>query len=337
MKIRLSSFRVPFLFLIVTQVIIACNAKNSPSSTHTNTVEAIDCRGKKIVLDRPANRVITLYESIVDDIFMLDAQEKLVGIPNQLYLNQDTYKFLSQYDSRLANKEIPTPTFGGGSSNVESIIGLEPDLVITFNNDLAAIEQLESLGIPVFAISSKDEKAIMEEFEGMATLLGKTDRAKDILAYVKSEVDTMRQKTFEHPKKVYYAWSKGRVLSTSGKGTLIDMAINLSGAINACPLELEAPNVGAEILYKWNPNIIVLWNSNANDVYSLSELANLPAVVNKEVKVMKPSVYYDPHTVKFLLFAKQLRNWCYPEVYDSKTFEKDMQQALALFYPTKSL
>lgn len=321
--------------LIFLQLFLSCSQGNEPISDNVNQVTAIDSRGKEIKLDHPATRVIALYESIVDDVFMLNAQDKLVGIPQQIYLNEDTYNFLSKYDSRFANKEIATPTFGGGSSNVEGIVGLQPDLVITFSNDMEAIEQLEALGIAVFTISSKDETGIIDELEGMATLMGKSDRAQEIISYVNKEVEDMKRETFADPKKVYYAWSKGRVLSTSGKGTLMDMAITLAGAENVCPLDLEAPNVGAEILYKWNPNLIILWNSSANDVYSLSELASLPAVINKEVKVMKPSIYFDPHTVKFILFAKQVRNWCYPEIYDTKTFDEDLKNALTLFYPSR--
>ncbi len=334
MKITIQRVVKFFILLLFILVIQSCNQGKVLETNNQHEVHAIDSRGKDIKLSQPATRVIALYESIVDDIFMLDAQDKLVGIPQQVYLNEDTYTYLSQFDSRFANKEIPTPTFTGGSSNVEGIVGLQPDLVVTFSHDADAIAQLEALGIAVYTISSKDEVAIISELEGMATLLGKTDRAKEIISYVNDAVDSMKKETFATPKKVYYAWSKGRVLSTSGKGTLMDMAINLSGAINACPLDLEAPNVGAETLYKWNPNIIILWNSSADDVYNLSELASLPAVINKEVKVMKPAVFFDPHTVKFILFAKQVRNWCYPEVYDTSSFEEDMKKALTVFYPS---
>lgn len=309
----------------------SCEQNTKSNTSSTQELSAIDGRGKEIKLPKEAERVITLYESIVDYVFMLDAQDKLVGVPQQIYLNEDSFKFLSQFDSRFANKEIATPTFGGGSSNVEAIIGLKPDLVITFNNDNEAIEQLESLGIPVYAISTKNKDAILNELKGMATLMGKSNRADTIIQYVNAEVEKMVLDSISTPKKVYYAWSKGRVLSTSGKGTLMDMAINLSGTQNACPLELDAPNVGAETLYKWNPDLIILWNSKESDVYNLSEIANLPAVMNKQVRVMKPSIYFDPHTVKFLLFAKQVRHWSYPD-YSEEAFNEDVNKALDVFY-----
>jgi len=138
-----------------------------------------------------------------------------------------------------------------------------------------------------------------------------------VVSYVKAEAKKLKAPVNEKPKKVYYAWSKGRIFSTSGKGTLLDLAIKLSGAENACPLEMESPNVGAESIYKWNPDLIVLWN-----LYQLKELDALPAVKSKQVFAMNPAFYYDPHTVKFLLFAKQLRNWCYPSAYSTEQLNK---------------
>ncbi|MDM1501962.1 ABC transporter substrate-binding protein [Myroides marinus] len=323
--------------LVVVGLLQSCKqSTTTPTAESTDTaVSAIDSRGKEVKLSKPATRVVALYEALVDDVFMLDAQEKLVGIPQQIYLNEDTFEFLSTLDSRMAKKEIATPTFGGGSSNVEAIIGLQPDLVITFDQDAEAVAQLEDLGIAVYTIASEDQEGIIKELKGIGALLGQSERANTITDYIEKEVAEMKATKIENQKKVYYAWSKGRVLSTSGKGTLMDKAITLSGALNACPLEMQAPNIGAEMLYKWNPDIILLWNSNESDVYGLSELANLPAVVNKQVKVMKPSFLYDPHTVKFLLFAKQVRQWSYPE-YTEDALKADLDEAMNILYNTKS-
>jgi len=332
---RLQYLSISLLFMLVLGL-QSCKQKNQNTANSTEAeLVATDSRGKEIKLTKPAQRVVALYESLVDDVFMLDAQDKLVGIPQQIYLNKDTYAFLSTMDTRFANKEIATPTFGGGSSNVEAIVGLEPDLVITFDQDAEAVAQLENLGITVFTISTENISEIIRELKGIGTLLGKKERAEKIATYVEGEIAKMETTKIENKKKVYYAWSKGRILSTSGKGTLMDMAITLSGAQNACPLEMQAPNIGAEMLYKWDPDIILLWNSNANDVYSLAELDNLPAVINKQVKVLKPSFMYDPHTVKILLFAKQVRQWTYPE-YTEQELQSDLNQALSILYTKHS-
>ncbi|HAL51398.1 MULTISPECIES: ABC transporter substrate-binding protein [Sphingobacterium] len=320
---------IPVLLLACLCLVSAC--QNRQAGAVSNQVKAVDSRGKEVVLAHTAQRVVVLFPSLVDEVYMLGAENSLVGIPEQVYQVEDTYKFLSKLDDRIAKKTLATPTFAGQANNVESIVSLNPDLVLTFNTDQDNISQLEDLGIPVFTFSSQDEKSIFNELTGMGALLGKKARAEEIVQFVSAEIKKMTAPKDQIQKKVYYAWSKGRVLSTSGRGSLIDMAIRLSGAANACPLEMEAPNVGAETIYKWNPDLIILWNSTLADVYNLKELAALPAVRNKQVFVMSPSFPFDPHTVKFMLFAKQIRHWCFSD-YTKQQLDQDMAIAFEKLY-----
>jgi len=315
--------------LVALLMLASCNSPQK--SDRQTTIEAIDGRGKTIQMDHPAKRVVVLYNSLVDDVYMLQAGNTLVGIPQQIYETADAYQFLSQLDPRIKEKKIATPTYGGASSNVETVVGLKPDLVLTFNTDEDAIQQLENLGVPVFAFSSRDDKSIISELTNVAKLLGKENRAKQITDYIQKEAASMRAEKEHSPKKVYYAWSRGRIMSTSGKGSLIDMAIQLSGAQNACPLPMENPNISAETIYKWNPDVLILWNSKQSDVYGLKELAALPAVKNKQVYEMSPSFPYDPHTVKFLVFAKQIRHWVLP-TYTQKELDQDIHKAFKVLY-----
>lgn len=319
------------LLLIATAV--GCQSCSTKAEKSQGVIKAIDSRGENIRLQQPAERIVVLFEPSVDELYMLGAGDQIIGIPEQVYLTKSTYNYLSTLDRRIKQKEIATPTFGGRSSNIESIISLNADLVIAYEQDLETISQLENLGIPVFTVASRTEEKIIKELEGLGILTGKEERAKEIIAYIKKETNAIAQTTpHTKPKTVYYAWSKGRILSTSGKGTLTDMAIELAGAKNACSLNLEAPNIGVEMLYHWDPDIIVLWNSNLEDVYNLKELMHLRAIKNKQVFVMEPSFYYDPHTVKFILFSKQLHSWCYPDEYPVAELNADLEEALTFLY-----
>ncbi|MGJ1264463.1 ABC transporter substrate-binding protein [Sphingobacterium spiritivorum] len=323
---RVSSF-------ILLTLIIACSNPGEKKQT-AEKISAVDARGKEITLETYAQRVVVLFEPFVDQIYMLNAGDRLVGIPQQIYQNPSTYHFLSLLDKRIARKQIVTPTFGGRSTHVETLVALEADLAIVYEHDKETIAQLEDLHIPVYVVSSRDKDHIYNELVGIGTLLGREQRAEAIVGYVEQEVEKMKLHEDIKRKKVYYAWSKGRVFSTSCRGSLVDLSMQVSGAENACPLTLEAPNISAESLYKWNPDLIVLWNSKLQDVYSLKELEALPAVIEKQVYNMEPTFYYDPHTVKFLLFAKQLRQWCYP-TYSEQQFKTELQQTLAFLYSKK--
>lgn len=323
--------KVSFQYLLLWLCGLVFTASCQQRDQQNGGYRAEDSRGREITLHDPAERVVVLFEPMVDELYMLQAGEHIVGIPEQVYQNESSYRFLSKLDERIARKTIATPTYGGRATNVESIIGLRPDLAIVYEQDKETITQLEALHIPVYAVSSKNKTSIYNELRGVAALLDRTDRAEELIAYVEGEVQKMEIPADSVRKKVYYAWSKGRILSTSGKGSLMDLSIEAAGAVNACPLEMEAPNIGAESLYSWNPDILVLWNSNLEDVYSLQEIAALPAVKNKEVYVLKPTFNFDPHTLKFMLFAKQLRYWCYPES-GTGDIEQEIQEAMDKLY-----
>lgn len=328
-----NTFFIKYLAIIACFLSVsACQKSKDSKTTNTAVVSATDARGKEVSLEKEAQRVIVLFEPMVDEVFMLQANEKLVGIPDQIYQTQSTFDYLSKIDARLAKKEIASPTFGGRANNMESIIGLSPDLVIVYDQDKETIQQLEELNIPVFVVSSLNKERIYNELKGVARLLGKEERADKIIKIVEENLSDMKAPEGINPKKVYYGWSKGRVLSTSGKGTLIDLAIELAGAVNACSLDMEAPNVGAETLYDWNPDLIVLWNSVPEDVYGLKELGALPAVKNKAVRILSPTFNFDPHTVKFMLFAKQIHQWCYGGVNDEETLKQEAEEILAQLY-----
>ncbi|PRD48314.1 iron ABC transporter substrate-binding protein [Sphingobacterium haloxyli] len=324
-------FRYVSLWWCIALLLTSCQQTTQHNHKEGSAYVAEDSRGLKIALTQPAKRVVVLFEPMVDELYMLQAGASIVGIPEQVYQNESSYQFLSKLDKRIARKEIATPTYGGRANNVESIVGLRPDLAIVYEQDKETIVQLEELNIPVYAVSSKNKQRIYKELRGVATLVGKEERAEELISYVEEELIKMERPVDSVRKKVYYAWSKGRILSTSGRGSLMDLSIEAAGATNACTLEMEAPNIGAESLYSWNPDIIVLWNSKLADVYTLKELTALPAVKNKEVYVLTPTFNFDPHTLKFMLFAKQLRHWCYPEE-SAELLKTQIQEAMDKLY-----
>ncbi len=324
-----------FMVLCVIILLAVGCAQKGESGAAASQVRATDARGVEIVLPRHAERVVVLFEPFVDEMYMLGAGDKLVGIPQQVYQNSSSYYYLSQLDPRIAKKSIATPTFGGRSTHVEKVISLQADLAIVYEYDIETIAQLEGLDIPVFVVSSKDKAHIYDELINVGKLIGKKERAEDIVNYVNNAIEKIGSEVETVKKSVYYGWSKGRVFSTSGRGSLVDLAIQVAGAVNACPLEMEAPNVSAESIYKWNPDMIVLWNSDVEDVYRLAELAALPAVVNKQVFAMEPTFFFDPHTVKFLLFAKQLRHWGYQDYTTDQDFKDALQEIVDFLYEKK--
>lgn len=319
-----------YLLIIISIFLIQCEKNNKGKDTPLSTIVTKDSRGKKISLSKVAQRVVVLFSPLVDEIYMLGAENQLVGIPKQIYTEESTYNYLSKIDDRIKNKSIATPTFSGAGASVEMTLGLKPDLVITYEGNIDVEEQLQQHNIPVFSVSSIDKKAIFSELRNIAKLLGKSERAEKLINYVNTNLDEMQKNKSNTPKKIYYGWSRGRIFSTSGKGTLMDLAIESSGNVNACPLELHIPNISPEMLFKWNPDLIVLWNSKKEDVYSIKSLEILPAVKNRKIYELTPTFNFDPHTIKFFLFAKQINHWV--NDIDKEKSENEIKKDLDFLY-----
>ncbi|KKX50738.1 hypothetical protein [Sphingobacterium sp. IITKGP-BTPF85] len=56
-------------------------------------ISATDSRGKVIKLNDVAKRVVVLFPSLLDEVYMLQAGDQVVGIPQQVYQMEDTYAF----------------------------------------------------------------------------------------------------------------------------------------------------------------------------------------------------------------------------------------------------
>ncbi|WP_266205056.1 ABC transporter substrate-binding protein [Pontibacter kalidii] len=293
----------------------ACNSGNGESMVADGAIVVTDIRGKEVRLSEPADRVIVLYQGALDGMYMLHAEHTVVGIQNNIYTNPVSFKYFSKLDPRIARKELPAPGNWETSTNIESILALKPDLVIIASGQTDAIRLLEDLGIQVFAVSPQNNAQLFEEIESIGKLTGTSERAKELLAYTRAKLDEIREATkhIEHKKSVYYAWSGGRIYATSGQNSRMNECFELAGVRNACTFAIDQPNINPETLISWDPDLILLWSTNPQELYNKKELSVLKAVKNKNVHVLEPPFFYDPHTLKIMYAAIELHNVCYGE------------------------
>ena len=91
--------------------------------------------------------------------------------------------------------------------------------------------------------------------------------------------------------------------------------IELAGAYNIVQTAANQPNVNPETLIEWNPDNIVLWNTNPKLIYE-RKLQGLSAVQNRKVFNLSPAFIYNPHTIKIIITAIYLNHSIYPEQSD---------------------
>src|SRR5690606_40824797 len=105
---RYLGIRVKYALLSFCTILfmMSCQQTTKKGDRHSGSYYAEDSRGQEIALSRPAERILVLFEPMVDELFMLGVHGRIVGIPEQVYQNESSFRFFSQLDERIARKEI---------------------------------------------------------------------------------------------------------------------------------------------------------------------------------------------------------------------------------------
>lgn len=306
--------KISQLYILATILVFVACTNSRPVQSIQGKIVVTDFRGKEIKLEKPAEKVICLIESALSGIYMLQEQNRIIGVPSAVY-TENLFRYYSRLDSRILKKSLPAPG-NWDFISVEQIVGLKPDLVIIWSSQNDAIENLEQFGIPVYAVMLHSFSDIYKEIEDFGKLLACTGKADSLIAFTKSEIQAIQKDNrSENGKSVYFMWSQG-ITETSGKNSTVNELLEASGVRNACNLSDEHVSVSIERIYDWNPDLIVMWyNEKLNPVDVLNDplLQGLSAV--KEGKVYElPEVFAcDFWTLKMLYPAQLISNWAYGE------------------------
>ena len=326
-------------YSILTSIFILVQTGCSSSQDHANldvhsSINVTDRYGNTVQLNQPAQRIVCLFEASVDDLYMLGAGQSIIGIPAKIYTSSDLYHAYSILDRRIHAKQIATPSNWEASTNIESVVALQPDLVIVSAGQKDVIQILNKMHIPVYSVLSENLQQTRKELLDLGQLTGKSKRANELVDFIDHEIQAIQQRNHAQSdqKTIYYGWSGGRIFSTSGRDSMPNTVMTLAGARNVVQTRIDQPNVNPEKLIEWNPDVILLWNTNPKQIYQRPELNTLTAVKQQQVFNLSPSFLFNPHTPKILLAANQLSHWIYPSATSTQAATQDKLRILTQFY-----
>jgi len=145
--------------------------------------------------------------------------------------------------------------------NLERIVALEPDLVISVAGLI--VQQLEQVGVTVVVIQPRDINGIYSDIEQIGQLCGRRDKAEGLVESLKERVDAVIAKTSVATDKptVFYevdgSWNPSKPWTT-GYGTFQDDLINLAGGTNIAASRSGWYEMSIEEILNADPDLIVL-------------------------------------------------------------------------------
>lgn len=272
-----------------------------------------DREGTEVNIPTKIEKIISTAPSNTEVLMALGLGDKLVAI--------DKYST----DIEGINTELPQIDFS--NPDAETIIGLEPDIVIASgHNKTGSVEDpfkaISESGIPVVYIPSSDSiDGIYKDIEFIADVVNERSKGKEIVDDMKAQVEEIKAigDTITDKKSVYFEISPAPYLSSFGKSTFLNEMIEIIGAKNIFENEEGWISPTAEAIIGANPDVIITnagyMENPTEEIKSRDAWENINAIKNNEVYLVDQNASSRPsqNVIKAL---EQMAKAVYPEHYE---------------------
>ena len=242
---------VAAVLLLSLTVFALCGCGSSGGSQQGEQTDGAlvvtDMKGREIVLDAPASRVVALTASDCEIIYALGAGDCLVG----------RGEYCNYPEEALQVTEVSS----GTETNLEQILALQPEVVVMNAMDQSEeqVEALEKAGIQVVINAASTIEETYRSMEIIGALVGREEEASAMIDSMKqafAEVEAHREDGEE--KTVYFEVSPLEYgLWAAGDNTFMNEVAEMMGLTNIFKDVDGWAAVSEEQVLQRNPDYIV--------------------------------------------------------------------------------
>ena len=216
-----------------------------PFMTHVAARSFVDDTGRKLSLAKVPTRIVSLAPSITEMLFAIGAGGQVAGVTQ-----------FCDFPPDAAQK----PKVGYANPNVESLVALQPDLILAPKEFLKPdmLASLDNLGIPLFVLSGESVDDIFSHIQTLGRMTDHQAEAAALVMDVRREIATVKQRVQgQPPVRVLYVLNS-QPLITVGPGSFIDQLIGLAGGLNvAAKSGMPYPRLSMETVLVEDPEVLV--------------------------------------------------------------------------------
>ena len=318
------SIFLALIFVILSGFLLSGCVQNESS---VEKIAVKDMIGRSVEVPKKVERVVCLGPGALRMIVYLNAANMVVGV-------EDAEKSWPIFGRpyRIAHPEFANlPTIGkGGPTPVphpEEIVKVKPDVIFATYMDVQQADNLqEKTGVPVVVLSygklatfSNDE--IFNSLRLAGKILGKSERAEEVISFIKDTVSDLEKRTEGVEGKSVYVGGVGYKGQQGIESTECEfppfVVVNAKNVVD----ELKKPGhvfIDKEKLLEWNPEIIFIDENGLalvrQDYAKNPDFYNsLQAFKNKEVYGILPFNYYTTNIGTSMADAYYIGKVLYPD------------------------
>ena len=273
-----------------------------------------DASEKEVTIEKVPERIVSLIPSITETLFAIDAGDKVVGRTD--YCN---------YPEQVTEIQ----SVGGLQFDVEAILALEPDLVLSHassaHSSEGGLKQLEESGIPVVVVVDAQQIAdVYKAIEMIAMVTDSQEKGEEVIAKMKEGFANVSEKAKQiadaDRANVWVEVSPAPDLFTSGTGTFLHELLELIHANNVAKDVEGWVSFTEEEAVMLQPDVIITTygyyvENPVEEVMKRPAWHDVPAVRNERIYDVNSDAVTrsGPRLVEGV---EELASFVYPEVFN---------------------
>jgi len=214
-------------------------------------------------LAQPPQRIVSLLPALTETVCALGQCQRLVGV--------DRY---SNYPASVR----ALPHVGGGlDPNIEAIVALKPDLVLSATSARLG-ERLQALGIQTLALEPKNHADVQRVLAQIGQILG-VSTAANVWRGIDAELSTQARKLPATAKKMRVYFEVDSALYGASEASFIGETLKRLGLKNIVPARLGPfPKLNPEYVVRAQPDLIMVGEQNYASMAVRPGWADLQAI-----------------------------------------------------------
>lgn len=321
---KLTMVGVVVVVAIIVVGLTFVNSRETGTGEQSDTVTVTDMAGREVEVPKDVDEVVGLEAGALRLITFLDSTDKVVGVED-IERKEKHQKGRPYIYAHPELSELPSigPIHGG---DPELIAAQNPDVIFWTDATAGDADDLQTqTGIPVIAVKYGDlgahRDAIDDGLKLMGKVLGKGDRAEEVIQFIDSTIQDLEDRTKDVPsgKKpeayvggVCYRGSHG-IVGTEPKYAPFQFVNAKNPADN---LGTEHVMLDPEKLVEWDPDIIFVDEGSYSmvmDDLKEPEFRKLKAVQSENIYGILPQSYYTHNFSIVLADSYYIGKVLYPE------------------------
>lgn len=268
-----------------------CGASESAEKPAEGTKTVKDMTGADVTVPEEVKTLINCWPSSTQMTVTLGAVDKLAGVMGAL--QSPSFTWLQTVAPQI--KDVPVISDDKGGANVEEMLKINPDLVVTSGEEDA--QDFRDAGLNAACMMFDSYDGLKKSVTAMGEMLGKKEQetADKYVEYLNGNISKVENalkdlKDEDRPVVHYIDGQQGEsIYTTAGTGTIMNEWIDIAGGKISTEgiAEGMTQEITAEQLLKVDPDIIVVGGINQAKAYKQfmndKTMKDLKAVKNGKV------------------------------------------------------